>query len=78
MTLSICIPTYNRAKHINNCLNSILLNELNNDFEIIISDNGSTDNTESIVHEYIDKLPIKYFKNEENICNYSCRLYGIR
>jgi glycosyltransferase involved in cell wall biosynthesis len=67
MELSICIPTYNRGKHINNCLNSILINQLNNDFEIIISDNGSTDNTEYVVSEYIDKLPIKYFKNIENI-----------
>lgn len=67
--LSICIPTFNRAKHLNNCLNSILVAKKINEFEyeICISDNGSTDNTEEIVKRYIDKLPIKYSKNAVNL-----------
>ena len=69
LQLSICIPTFKRAKHLNNCLNSILLAKKapGFDFEICISDNGSTDDTEKIVKRYIDKLPIKYSKNAANL-----------
>ena len=67
--LSICIPTFKRAKYLNNCLNSILLAKKapGFEFEICISDNGSTDNTEDIVKGYIDKLPINYSKNLNNL-----------
>lgn len=69
LQLSICIPTFKRAKHLNNCLNSILLAKKapGFEFEICISDNGSTDDTEKIVKRYIDKLPIKYSKNAANL-----------
>lgn len=67
--LSICIPTFKRAKHLNNCLNSILLAKKapRFEYEICISDNGSTDNTEEIVKGYLEKLPIKYSKNPNNL-----------
>ena len=67
--LSICIPTFKRAIYLNNCLNSILLAKKATgfEFEICISDNGSTDNTEDIVKGYIDKLPINYSKNLNNL-----------
>ena len=41
--LSICIPTYNRAKYLKNCLNSILLAKSQSSikFEVCISDNNS-------------------------------------
>ena len=41
MNISICIPTYNRAKHLMNCLESISLNKNTSsiDYEICISDN---------------------------------------
>ena len=69
MKLSICIPTYNRSKHLKNCLESIVSNEIKNnlDFQICISNNCSTDETESLVQSYIGKLPIKYNKNEANL-----------
>ena len=53
MKISICIPTYNRAKHLANCLQSIALNKNRSkiDFEVCVSDNFSTDNTEDIVRE---------------------------
>jgi len=67
--LSICIPTFNRAKHLNNCLNSILVAKkvAGFNYEICISDNGSTDNTEEVVKIYKDNLPIKYSKNTSNL-----------
>lgn len=69
MKISICIPTYNRATHLRNCLNSIIVNkDLDKvDFEICVSDNGSNDDTEKIVLEAQKKIPIKYHKNSTNL-----------
>lgn len=70
--LSICIPTYNRAEQLKQCLNSIVVQDLfvnTNKIEVVISDNCSTDNTFDIVKEFMDEYPqkIKYFKTEKNI-----------
>ncbi len=70
MLLSICIPTYNRVDSLNDCLNSILIadkNQKNLKYEICISDNGSVENTDTIVDAYKSKLKIKYNKNEKNL-----------
>ena len=71
INLSICIPTYNRAKHLQNCLQSIntaaqhLDERLN--VEICISDNCSSDTTEDVVRRANLTLPVKYCKNESNL-----------
>lgn len=67
--ISICIPTYNRAQHLSNCLNSILLNRgfPEQDIQVCISDNCSTDDTENVVLGYQDSIDIKYHKNDENL-----------
>ncbi len=66
--LTICIPTYNRSTHLNNCLNSIYLNgKILDDIDICISDNNSTDNTYEIINFFKNKMNIKYNKNENNI-----------
>lgn len=49
--ISIIIPIYNAEKTIKRCLNSILASEYEN-FEVIMIDDGSTDNSNSIVSEY--------------------------
>lgn len=64
MKFSIIIPTYNRAKRIKNCLDSILFQSYK-DFEIIIVDDSSKDNTEQILQSYTDTR-IKYIKLFEN------------
>ncbi|MEE9372239.1 MAG: glycosyltransferase family 2 protein [Saprospiraceae bacterium] len=64
---SIVIPTYNRAKLIKNTINNIL-NQTFQNFEIIIVDDGSTDNTSEVIQKEFDgNNKIKYFKkhNEE-------------
>ena len=53
--VSIIIPTYNRAKLIVNTLDSILTQSYNN-FEVIVVDDGSTDNTESVLNDYKQKF----------------------
>lgn len=67
--LSICIPTYNRAQHLSNCLNSIISIKKPNEFqfEICISDNGSKDSTQEIVNNAKTYLDINYNRNESNL-----------
>jgi len=67
--LSICVPTYNRCQHLVNCLNSIILNKnyRKEDIQVCVSDNCSTDETESVVHNAQEKIDIVYKKNKSNI-----------
>lgn len=62
MTLSIITPTYNRADYLPRCYNS-LRNQTSYNFEWIIVDDGSTDNTESVVSAFSSELfPVVYVK----------------
>lgn len=67
--LSICIPTYNRAEVLRDTLEHYTsCEEFDDDVEIVISDNASTDNTRDICERFISKYPnIRYYRNEENI-----------
>lgn len=51
--LSIIIPVYNTAKQLRRCLNSIVA-QLNDKVEVILINDGSTDNSISIIHDYIE------------------------
>jgi glycosyltransferase involved in cell wall biosynthesis len=62
---SIAIPTYNRAQYLHVAIESLLLQTYKN-FEIIISDNFSIDNTKEIVKSFKDPR-IKYYRNNSNI-----------
>ena len=65
--LSICIPTYNRAAMLEKTLES-LVKQLDDDIEIVISDNHSTDETKEVGEKYANKyINIKYYRNEVNI-----------
>jgi glycosyltransferase involved in cell wall biosynthesis len=57
--ISVCIATYNGAKYIKEQLTSILT-QLNDDAEIIISDDSSTDNTIQIIKALQDKRIVVY------------------
>ena len=62
MTLSIITPTYNRADYLPRCYNSLRC-QTSFDFEWIIVDDGSTDNTESVVSAFSSELfPVVYVK----------------
>ncbi|MDA9321671.1 glycosyltransferase [Gammaproteobacteria bacterium] len=67
--ITICIPTYNRSKSLENCLNSIAIASKNHfkQFEVCISDNGSTDKTRDVVKNVETLFDIKYHRNETNL-----------
>src|SRR5664279_654163 len=70
--LSICIPTYNRAKNLEDTLISIVQQrrfQETDDVEIVISDNCSGDNTGNVSEKFaaLYKEKIRYFRNTENI-----------
>lgn len=74
LTLSICIPTYNRCQYLEVILKCITRQiqeyNLQSDLEIIISDNNSTDSTVEVVHSIRSTYPdikIVYHRNSENI-----------
>jgi len=56
---SVIIPTYNRADLLARCLKS-LTEQTYKDFEVIVCDDGSTDNSKEITDKYLDKLNIQY------------------
>jgi len=65
--ISIGLPVYNGANYLRTALDSILQQDFT-DFELIISDNASTDETALICQEYVNKdKRIRYFRKESNI-----------
>lgn len=67
--LSIAIPTYNRAELLSFCVDRIQngFSNKNLNYEIVISDNNSTDHTEEVVKTKIALgLPVKYFRRDFN------------
>ena len=61
--ISIIVPVYNAEKYLSRCLDSILDNSYNN-IEIIIINDGSTDNSQNIINKYKKKYP-QYIIAEE-------------
>lgn len=65
--LSVGLPVYNGAKWIEQAIDS-MLNQSMTDFELIISDNASTDGTESICRGYAERdSRVHYHRNAVNI-----------
>jgi glycosyltransferase involved in cell wall biosynthesis len=62
-TVSVVICARNAEKYVKNCIESIL-NQTFEDFEIIIVDDASTDQTENLIRGFDDQR-IRYFRNEE-------------
>lgn len=58
MDVSVVIPVFNRAKMIHNALNS-LVNQTFKQFEVVIVDDGSTDNLDEVIDSYHEQLQIK-------------------
>ncbi len=74
--ISVIIPTYNREKTILKSINSVLGQTYKN-IEIIIVDDGSSDNTENII-ENINDERVKYYKLNGNYGACYARNYGVK
>lgn len=75
-TVSVIIPTYNRAHLIDKAIKSVL-KQTYQDFEIIVVDDGSTDNTGEIVKRFPD-FRIHYICHANNMGVSEARNTGIR
>lgn len=62
---SVVIPTYNRSSDLVRCLNS-LVSQTFKDFEVIVCDNASTDNTKEVIEKYEKLLNLKCLFLTEN------------
>ncbi len=65
--VSICIPTYNQTKYLINTLDSVISQNFK-DFEIIVSDDSTTDNVRQLVLNYQAKgIKINYYHNNPSL-----------
>ncbi len=69
MKISICIPLYNGEKYIQRCLDSIISQSVFNlnNVEIVVVDDSSSDNSLSVIKEYIQNNTIRLIKNEKQL-----------
>jgi glycosyltransferase involved in cell wall biosynthesis len=61
-TVSVIIPTFNRSKLVVNAIQSVLC-QTYQDYEIIVVDDGSTDDTEEALRPYMDRIRYVYQEN---------------
>ena len=69
---SIILPTYNRAHMLSGALGSVRKQTFQ-DYEVLIVDDGSVDNTPQIIQGWIKDPRFKYHRLEKNIGNMHCR-----
>lgn len=79
--VSIVIPTYNKSSRLNIMIESLCqeIEKLDSEFkvEVLIIDDGSTDNTKKVIEKYNDRIPLKYIY--QNNSGLSCaRNTGIK
>lgn len=76
--VSVIVPVYNVEKYLEKCLES-LVNQKFNNYEIIVVNDGSPDNSQKIIDKYIKKYPklIKGYKKENGGVS-SARNYGLK
>jgi abequosyltransferase len=72
MVLTICIPTFNGSESIGKVIDRVIAQVDSGKLcavEIFVSNNASTDGTESIVLQYESRYPeiIKYYRNKTNV-----------
>src|SRR5262245_45125200 len=75
--LSAVLTTYNRAELLDEVFRSVLTQTLAPErFELVVIDDGSTDDTQAIVQRYRSKLPIRYY-HQPNAGLAAARNHGV-
>lgn len=70
MLFTIAIPTYNNAPVIENAIKSALNQKIESEYEILIVNNASTDNTIEVLSAYKNESKIRILTNETNVDMY--------
>jgi glycosyltransferase involved in cell wall biosynthesis len=78
MKLSIIIPLYNSEKYVSECLDSLVIQNLSkNEFEIVVINDGSKDNSLQLVETYVEKHSNIIVYSQENKGVAAARNLGI-
>lgn len=64
--VSVLIPTYNRSHYLADAIESVLAQDYDN-YELIVSDNASTDQTREVASKYLEHKKYRYIRNEKNV-----------
>lgn len=67
MKISVVVLTYNHEKYLVECIESILNQELDCEYEVLIGNDKSPDNTKKVLEKYKTNEKIKIFNREENL-----------
>lgn len=63
--LTIVVPAYNAEKYLRKNLNSFCINTILEDIEVIVVNDGSTDNSLTIAEEYATRYPDTYIQHQK-------------
>ncbi len=77
MYFSLIIPVYNRPDEVDELLDSLSKSDFSEDFEVVIVEDGSTINCESVVRKFESKLSISYYF-KQNSGPGDSRNYGMK
>lgn len=77
MKFSLIVPVYNVEKYLDKCLSSIFLNTFK-DFEVVIVNDGTTDNSEEIINKYLKKYKNITYIKQKNKGLSSARNEGVK
>lgn len=61
--ISIIVPVYNKEQYVSTCIESVLAQSFKN-YELIIVNDGSTDNSELVISQYIHNENVRYIKQK--------------
>ncbi len=76
--LTIVVPTYNMENYLNRCLDSVIVDDILDRVQVLIVNDGSTDSSSEIAHEYERKYPNSIQVIDKDNGNYgSCMNVGL-
>jgi GT2 family glycosyltransferase len=76
---SVVIPTYNRADVLRRCLAALAVQEDAGDYEVLVVDDGSTDETPRVVSALLEEYPVRlHYLYQENRKQGAARNLGVR